>query len=86
MTHQVNTYCRICEALCGMVATVDGDELVQLRPNKAHPISQGFSCPKGIAMTDIVNDPDRLLHPMRRRAGVPRGQGGVEQFERITWE
>jgi formate dehydrogenase len=86
MTHQVNTYCRICEALCGMVATVDGDELIQLRPNKNHPISQGFSCPKGIAMTEIVNDPDRLLYPMRRRAGVPRGHGGIEQFERITWE
>jgi formate dehydrogenase len=87
MTERINTYCRICEALCGMTAEVsaDGRELLKLRPNKRHPISQGFSCPKGIAMTEIVNDPDRLLHPMRRRPGVPRGQGGIEQFERITW-
>ena len=72
------TYCRICEPLCGMVATVEDGRVSRLRPDKEHPLSRGFACPKGIAMTEIQNDPDRVLHPQRRRADG--------SFERISWE
>jgi anaerobic selenocysteine-containing dehydrogenase len=71
------TYCRICEPLCGLVATVEDGKLVKLRPDSEHPLSKGFACPKGIAMTDVQNDPDRVLHPLRRR------EDG--SFERVTW-
>ena len=71
------TYCRICEPLCGMVATVEDGRVTKLRPDAEHPLSRGFACPKGIAMTEIQNDPERLLHPQRRR---PDGS-----FERISW-
>lgn len=72
------TYCRICEASCGLVATVEDGRLLQLRPDREHPLSQGFACPKGIAMTDVQNDPDRVLHPLRRR------DDGT--FEQVGWE
>jgi len=72
------TYCRICEPLCGMVATVEDGRVTKLRPDKQHPLSKGFACPKGIAMTEVQNDPDRVLHPQRRR---PDGS-----FERVSWE
>jgi anaerobic selenocysteine-containing dehydrogenase len=72
------TYCRICEPLCGMVATVEGGRVTKLRPDKDHPLSRGFACPKGIAMTEVQNDPDRVLEPQRRR---PDGS-----YERIDWE
>ncbi|WP_320671777.1 molybdopterin-dependent oxidoreductase [Patulibacter defluvii] len=78
MTHETPTYCRICEALCGLVATVEDGTVTKLRPDPQHPISQGFACPKGIAMPEVQNDPDRVLHPQRRR---PDGR-----FERVTWE
>ena len=77
MTEKV-TYCRICEPLCGLVATVEGGKVTKLRPDKDHPLSQGFACPKGIAMTEVQNDPDRILHPQRRR---PDGS-----FERVSWD
>jgi formate dehydrogenase len=54
-------------------------EVTQLRPDKEHPLSQGEACPKGIAFTEIQNDPDRVLHPLRKRA-----DGGG--FERVSWE
>ncbi len=73
------TFCRICEAHCGMVATVEGDEVVKLRPDKDHPLSRGYACPKGIAMLDVQNDPDRVVHPLKRRAD---GNG----FERVSWD
>ena len=57
------TFCRICEPLCGLVATVEDGRLTQLRPDREHPLSRGYACPKGIAMTDVQNDPDRVLLP-----------------------
>ncbi|UUY04873.1 molybdopterin-dependent oxidoreductase [Svornostia abyssi] len=78
MAEELPTYCRICEPLCGMVATVDDGKLVQLRPDREHPVSKGFACPKGIAFTEVVNDPDRVTHPLRRR---PDGT-----FERVSWD
>lgn len=71
------TFCRICEPLCGMIATVDDGRLVALRPDKDHPLSSGFACQKGIAFTEVVNDPDRVTTPLRRS---PNG------FEPVTWD
>src|SRR5581483_4402988 len=72
------TYCRICEPLCGLIATVDDGEVVQIRPDREHPLSRGFACPTGIAMTDVQNAPDRVVHPLRRK--------GDGSFERTSWD
>lgn len=77
-TEERVTYCRICEPLCGMVATVEDGEVTKLRPDSEHPLSKGFACPKGIAMTEIQNDPDRVTHPLKR--------GADGSFERIPWQ
>ena len=61
-----STFCRICEPLCGMVATVEDGRLVALRPDKDHPLSAGFACQKGIAFAEVHNDPDRVTTPLRR--------------------
>src|SRR3954470_12907948 len=71
------TFCRICEAHCGLVATVDGGRVLQLRPDREHPLSHGYACPKGIAMTEVQNSPDRVLHPLRKTASG--------EFERVSW-
>ena len=71
------TFCRICEPLCGMVATVEKGRLVALRPDKDHPLSAGFACQKGIAFTEVVNDPDRVTTPLRRTANG---------FEPVSWD
>ena len=77
-TENRTTYCRICESLCGMVAEVRDGRLVALRPDKDHPLSAGFACQKGIAFTEVVNDPDRVTAPMRRRADGT--------FEEVSWD
>jgi anaerobic selenocysteine-containing dehydrogenase len=81
MAQEKATYCRICEPLCGMVATVEDGRLLQLRPDPDHPLSQGFACPKGIAFEQVHNDPDRVLHPLKRRPG-----GAPGEFERVSWD
>ncbi len=72
------TFCRICEPLCGMVAAVEDGRLVALRPDRDHPLSSGFACQKGIAFTEVQNDPDRVITPLRRTRG-----GG---FEPVGWD
>ena len=48
-----------------------------LRPDKDHPLSSGFACQKGIAFTEVVNDPDRVTTPLRRgRRRLRTGQLG----------
>ena len=61
-----------------MVATVEDGRLVSLRPDKEHPLSAGFACQKGIAFSEVVNDPDRVLSPLRRRADG--------SFEQVSWD
>ncbi len=62
-----------------MVATAENDTLIDITPNRDHVLSQGFICVKGAAMTEVVNDPDRLLQPMRRT-------GGPGEFQSVSWE
>src|SRR4051812_39139836 len=62
-----------------MIATVDDGRLISLRPDKDHPLSAGFACQKGIAFTEVVNDPDRVTTPMRRTR--PKGA-----FEPVSWD
>ena len=71
-------YCGICEASCGLVATVQGDEILKLRGDPDHPQSEGFICPKGANFASIRNDPDRVLHPLARQ---PDGT-----FKQVSWD
>lgn len=77
-TREQVTFCRICEPFCGMIATVEDDRLVSLRPDKDHPLSQGYACPKGLAYPEIQNDPDRVRHPLKKQ---PDGS-----FQRVSWD
>ena len=72
------TFCRICEAYCGLVAEVDDGRLVQLRPDRDHPLSRGYACPKGIAMAAVQDHPDRVRRPLRRQ---PDGR-----LEPVSWD
>lgn len=66
------TYCRICEAACGL-EYADG----KLRPDRDHPVSRGFVCAKGTRFTEVAHHPVRLRRPMLRRDGA---------LEPASWE
>lgn len=78
-TRSVSTYCRICEACCGLIAELDGDRLVRVRPNADHHHSRGFSCNKPQALVELTYDSDRLSTPMLRT-------GGPGEFSPISWD
>jgi len=71
------TFCRICEATCGLKATVEGDRVVALEPDHDHVVSKGYSCIKGLRYHEIHHSADRLRAPLKRVGG---------SFEEISWE
>lgn len=60
------TFCRICEATCGLEVEVEGNRVVAIRPDPKHVVSEGFVCVKGTRYPSIQNSPDRILHPQKR--------------------
>jgi anaerobic selenocysteine-containing dehydrogenase len=70
------------DTLTGRATKVQGDP--------SHPVTRGFLCGKVARYLDRVYSPERLLYPMRRKAGVPKGplpKGSEgEAFERISWD
>jgi anaerobic selenocysteine-containing dehydrogenase len=57
------SFCRICNAMCGIVVTLDGDRVVRVRGDAEHPLSRGYTCPKGRALPSFHHDPRRLDRP-----------------------
>jgi anaerobic selenocysteine-containing dehydrogenase len=63
------TYCRICTNQCGMIVDIEGDRIVKIRADREHPLSKGYSCPKGRAIGGIHHHPDAITRPMMRKDG-----------------
>jgi anaerobic selenocysteine-containing dehydrogenase len=79
----VPTTCFNCEAACGLVAYIDKEtkQIRKLEGNPHHPGSRGRNCAKGPATLNQIEDPERILYPLKRVG--PRGSG---KFERTTWD
>ena len=79
----VPTLCFNCEAGCGLIAVVDKQDLSvkRIEGNPLHPGSRGHTCAKGPATLNQIQDPERILHPLKRKG--PRGSG---EWEQVSWE
>ena len=75
----VSTFCRVCEPMCGVLATVENGRITKIRSNPDHVLAKGHFCKKAMGAVDITYDPDRVLYPLKRT-------GGPGKFERISWE
>jgi anaerobic selenocysteine-containing dehydrogenase len=75
--------CMLCEAICGIAVEHDGQRVHRIRGDAQDPFSRGHLCPKGVALADVQNDPERIRRPLRRRRP---GRGGPADWEEIGWE
>jgi anaerobic selenocysteine-containing dehydrogenase len=64
------TYCRVCTTVCGIAVDVVGDRIVKVKGDFKHPLSKGYTCPKGRAIGKVLHRPNQVTHPMMRKDGV----------------
>ena len=75
--------CPLCEACCGLEVRTRGDQVVGIRGAQKDVFSAGYICPKGYALKDLHEDPDRLRTPLIRRDGELVPASWDEAFSEI---
>jgi anaerobic selenocysteine-containing dehydrogenase len=69
--------CPFCETCCGLEVRVADGRVLGVRGHDADVFSGGYVCPKGAALKDLHEDPDRLRTPLVKRDG---------RFVEATWD
>ena len=67
MTRTVHRTCHLCEAMCGLLLEVDDERVLSVAGDPDDPLSGGYLCPKGAAIGDLHEDPDRIRRPLVRQ-------------------
>ncbi len=80
-TVEYRTYCAMCVAQCGVIASVEDGHFTRVRPDSEHP--NGGLCIKGASAPQIVYSPDRLHTPLKRTR--PKGDPDPGWLA-ISWE
>ena len=78
------TSCNLCEAICGVLVTVEDGRVTDIRGDDADPLSRGHICPKAVALKDLQEDPDRLTKPVRRTSDGWEELGWDEAYEFVV--
>ncbi len=83
MTQQTHRRaCHLCEAICGVVITTEGEQIISIKGDSDDPLSRGHICPKAVALKDIHTDPDRLRRPVKKVIN----KGGAVVWQPISWD
>lgn len=77
LSNRVKTICRLCFARCGIILHLENGKLLKVDGNPNDSRSQGYLCPKGKAIVELVNAPDRLKYPLKRDGNT---------WQRISWD
>jgi anaerobic selenocysteine-containing dehydrogenase len=79
----IPSICFNCESACGILAYVDKEtlEVRKIEGNPVHPGSRGRTCAKGVVTPNQLEDPDRVLYPLKRV-----GKRGAGEWKRVGWD
>src|SRR3954454_8490145 len=69
--------CPLREATCGLEITVRDGAVERVRGDAQDVFSHGFLCPKGVSLSELPDDPDRVRTPLRRIG---------DRFEPVSWD
>lgn len=75
--------CPLCEGMCGITVTREGNRVTAIRPDKDNVWSRGHMCPKGTTLGELHDDPDRIRVPMIREGERWREASWDEAFAQI---
>jgi anaerobic selenocysteine-containing dehydrogenase len=71
------TFCRICEASCGLKVEVQDNRITRIQPDTEHPVTKGYACVKGIRFDEVQHAPDRVMQPLKRHG---------DELASTTWD
>jgi anaerobic selenocysteine-containing dehydrogenase len=71
------TGCVLCAQNCGLEVLVENNRMMQVKPDKSNPRSQGYACRKGLSVIYHQYPEDRLTEPLKRVG---------DAFEPISWD
>jgi anaerobic selenocysteine-containing dehydrogenase len=79
----IPSVCFNCESACGILAYVDKARLSvrKIEGNPLHPGSRGRTCAKGVVTPNQLEDPDRILYPLKRD-----GERGSGAWRQVSWD
>ena len=63
------SYCKICTNQCGVIIETLGDQIVKVKGDPKHPLSKGYTCPKGRALGQQHHTPMAITRPQMRING-----------------
>ena len=67
MSDLIKTYCsRLCGGACGILVKVVDGKVIGVQGNPDCAFNEGYICPKGRALPELLNHPDRLTTPLKR--------------------
>jgi assimilatory nitrate reductase catalytic subunit len=81
LRRDTDTHCPYCSLQCGITLTA-GDGPVTLRPQETFPANLGGLCSKGWTAAELLDHPDRLLHPLVRTVAGDR----TSSLREATWD
>lgn len=80
MVDTINSFCaRLCSGTCGILVTRQGQTITEVRGDPDCQFNQGYICPKGRALPELIYHPDRLKYPLKRI-----GQKGEDKWQPIS--
>jgi anaerobic selenocysteine-containing dehydrogenase len=66
---KVRTVCGMCSRqACGIEVTVQNGKIIEIKGNREFPTNKGALCIKGLAARELLYDPNRLTHPLKKTA------------------
>lgn len=85
-TTEVRNTCPYCSVGCGVIMSSMGDRaknakstIIHIEGDADHPVNRGTLCPKGAALLDFIQSPNRLKFPEYRAPGS-------KEWKRISWD
>jgi anaerobic selenocysteine-containing dehydrogenase len=79
-----HTFCRNCNAQCGLTVGVADNMIVSMAGDRADPLTRGYCCVKGLASKDLHNGEDRLISPRRGRGAVQADIAAEQALDEIA--
>ncbi len=81
MERVYKSVCRACHGGCGALLYIENGRLIRVKGDPDSPLNKGWMCIKGIRTPDVVNHPDRLKTPLKRR-----GERAGGDWQEVGWD